>query len=75
MNLKRKLQDWLGYTEIMLAQRDLRMELGIYQSDIISLFHNEFSEKRKELSDRIGEIQTARLLDNEKARKHSMGEL
>jgi len=77
--MKNLLRRWLGLESDALAIHknlaDLHDEMIGMRSDLVSTFKDELDPKRKEMSDRLGQRALKRLEAEDKARRHTLGEI
>ncbi len=82
MKLRSWIRRYLGINALELHMHQQQNQLNsIYdeiiatRNDVTMLFTDEFDEKRKELSNKIGQRALANMIGEDKARKHTTGEL
>lgn len=84
------IREFFGYSQILERQIHLEMELAKYEKQMNLIegsirnlqasfmdvtIGDELSPERKRLSDEVGRRIIKRLEDNDKARRHTLGEL
>lgn len=77
--IKHWLRNWLGITDLSVdvdrVYNNLHDDLILLRSDLAVTFGDENSPLRKEMSQVLGKRMIEKLSAEDKARKHTLGEL
>lgn len=77
--MKNLLRRWLGLNtdqeELHAHLRAIQDELLALRSDLAVTFGDEHDPKRKDMSDKLGRRMIEKLSAEDKARRHTLGEL
>ena len=76
------IRDWLGLTTMQRQMTNVANEVNALRDELVPalnsisvIFNNEHSDARKELSHKIGDKALATMLGEDKARRHTLGEI
>lgn len=69
------LRRWLGIADLERKVDVLHTSITTVHAEVTSILFDEFDPRRKAASDALGERHRQRLIAEDKARRHTLGEL
>lgn len=75
MSIRSRVMDWLGISELRDKLDELNNQLLNSRAEFNAAIYDEDDPRRRELSNEIGRRAIKRLKAEDKARRHTLGEL